>query len=108
MTDNREVMLQNYTRREFRQGLEAGKFQAAIIPTGSIEQHLEHLPFDRDIASSTWVARQSRSLISLGSIRKSVGRDERDQPLGGQHRGLRGGCHPRGRAAVARGYHRMR
>ena len=59
MTDNREVMLQNYTRREFRQGLEAGQFQAAIIPTGSIEQHLEHLPFDHDIASSTWVARQT-------------------------------------------------
>ena len=58
MTDNREVMLQNYTRREFREGLEAGQFAAAIIPTGSIEQHLEHLPFDHDIASSTWVARQ--------------------------------------------------
>ena len=59
MTDNREVMLQNYTRREFRQALEAGQFQAAIIPTGSIEQHLEHLPFEHDIASSTWVARQT-------------------------------------------------
>lgn len=59
MAENREVMLQNYTRREFREALEEGKFNAAIIPTGSIEQHLEHLPMEHDIASSTWVARET-------------------------------------------------
>ena len=53
-----EVMLQKYTRREFREALEEGKFRTAIIPTGSIEQHLEHLPMEHDIASSTWVARE--------------------------------------------------
>lgn len=58
MTD-REVMLAKLTRREFRQALEQGKFQAAIIPTGSNEQHLEHLAMEHDIASSTYVAREA-------------------------------------------------
>ena len=58
MADNQEVMLQNHTRREFREAVQEGKFKTAIIPTGSIEQHLEHLPMEHDIASSTWVARQ--------------------------------------------------
>ncbi len=55
----REVMLNKLTRREFREALAAGKFKAAIIPTGSIEQHLEHLAMEHDIASSTHVAREA-------------------------------------------------
>ncbi|MCS6860823.1 MAG: creatininase family protein [Abditibacteriales bacterium] len=55
----REVMLNKLTRREFREALAAGKFKAAIIPVGSIEQHLEHLAMEHDIASSTHVAREA-------------------------------------------------
>ena len=38
----REVLLGRLTRREFREALERGWFQMAIVATGSIEQHLEH------------------------------------------------------------------
>ena len=51
-----EIMLGKLTRREFREALERGAFTSAIIPTGSIEQHLEHLPMEHDIASSTGIA----------------------------------------------------
>ena len=53
---DQEVMLGKLTRREFREALEVGKFPAAIIPTGSNEQHLEHLAMEYDIAAATYVA----------------------------------------------------
>ncbi len=52
----REFRLERLTRREFREAREVGHFGAAILATGSIEQHLEHLAMDQDIASSTYVA----------------------------------------------------
>ena len=36
---NQHVFMGDLTRREFREALAEGKFQTAIIPTGSIEQH---------------------------------------------------------------------
>ena len=51
-----EFRVENFTRREFRQAREAEKFGTAIIATGSIEQHLEHLAMVQDIASSTRIA----------------------------------------------------
>jgi len=45
-----------FTRKEFREVRKAGKFALVIIPVGSIEQHLEHLPFNTDIATSTYFA----------------------------------------------------
>jgi creatinine amidohydrolase/Fe(II)-dependent formamide hydrolase-like protein len=45
---SQEVLLERLTRREFRERLQRGELQAAIIATGSIEQHLEHLPFCHD------------------------------------------------------------
>lgn len=59
MPERKEVRLERMTRREFREALQAGKIKAAIIPTGSIEQHLEHLAMCHDIASSTYVAEQA-------------------------------------------------
>jgi len=53
---NDEIRLERMTRKEFREGLDAGHFGTAIIPVGSIEQHLEHLPLGHDIASSTHIA----------------------------------------------------
>lgn len=52
----REFRLEKLTRREFREAREAGHFGAAILATGSIEQHLDHLAMEQDIASSTYVA----------------------------------------------------
>jgi creatinine amidohydrolase len=54
-----EVNLERMTRREVREGLGAGHFQVAVIATGSIEQHLEHLALVNDIASSTYVAERA-------------------------------------------------
>ena len=55
---DRKIRLETYTRREFREALQAEQFKAAILATGSIEQHLEHLAFSQDIQSSTYVAEQ--------------------------------------------------
>ncbi|MDP2948959.1 MAG: creatininase family protein [Chloroflexota bacterium] len=56
MPEQREVRLEHMTRGEFRRSLEAGQLRLAIIATGSIEQHLEHLTFGHDIAASVYVA----------------------------------------------------
>ena len=53
-----EVRLGKLTRREFREARESGKFQACIIPTGAIEQHLEHLAMEHDIRSATGIAEE--------------------------------------------------
>jgi creatinine amidohydrolase len=56
---DREVMLGRMTRREFREALADGSFRTAIVATGSIEQHLEHLAMDYDISAASWVAEQA-------------------------------------------------
>lgn len=56
--ERKEVMLEKMTRREFRERLQRGDIKAAIIATGSIEQHLEHLAMEHDIASATYIAQQ--------------------------------------------------
>ena len=53
---NQEIRLEQLTRRECREAIAAGHFKAAIIPTGSTEQHLEHLALSQDIAGSTYIA----------------------------------------------------
>ena len=55
---HKEIRLENLTRREFREALDSGHFSLAIVATGSIEQHLEHLTFPQDIANSTYIAEQ--------------------------------------------------
>ena len=54
-----KVMLECLTRREVRERLQHGELQAAIVATGSIEQHLEHLPFCHDTLSAVWIAKQA-------------------------------------------------
>lgn len=56
--NTKEVMLDQMTRKEVRESLESGRIKAAIIPVGSTEQHLEHLPLCHDQASVTHVARE--------------------------------------------------
>ena len=55
----RRVLLWESTRREIREGLESGKLKAAIVPTGSTEQHNEHLAMIQDTASAVLVAQQA-------------------------------------------------
>ena len=54
--ETNEFRVEMFTRREFRQARDVGKFGTAIVATGSIEQHLEHLAMVQDIASSTRIA----------------------------------------------------
>ena len=53
-----EVRLSKLSRREFREAIDAGKFQACIIPTGAIEQHLEHLAMEHDIRSACEISEE--------------------------------------------------
>ncbi|MEK7405146.1 MAG: creatininase family protein [Acidobacteriota bacterium] len=52
----RKVRLWENTRKEFRESLEGGLLKAVIVPTGSTEQHNEHLAMIHDTASVTLVA----------------------------------------------------
>ena len=55
MTEH-EVLLAKMTRREFREAMDAEKIKAGVIPVGSNEQHLEHLPMEFDMAAVTHMA----------------------------------------------------
>lgn len=52
----REVRIERMTRVEAWERIESGDARVAILPTGSIEQHLEHLTMGHDIRSATAVA----------------------------------------------------
>ena len=52
------VHIGEMTRREFRQARKAGRFSACILPTGAIEQHLEHIEMGHDTRSIIWIAEQ--------------------------------------------------
>jgi len=56
---DKEVMLAKMTRREFREGIEAGKFATAMICVASNEQHSEHLAMEHDLASVVHIAREA-------------------------------------------------
>jgi len=51
-----EIRLGKLTRREFREAHRTGRFSSAIIPTGALEQHLEHLAMEHDTASACHIA----------------------------------------------------
>ena len=57
--DARKVLLWESTRKEIREALESGRLKAAILPTGSTEQHNEHLAMIQDTASAVLVAQQA-------------------------------------------------
>ncbi len=54
-----KVLLWESTRKEFREALEGGALKAMIVPTGSTEQHNEHLAMINDTASVTLIAQQA-------------------------------------------------
>ena len=55
----RKVLLWESTRKEFREAIEGNTLKAMIVPTGSTEQHNEHLAMINDTASVTLVAQQA-------------------------------------------------
>ncbi|MGC8792921.1 MAG: creatininase family protein [Bryobacteraceae bacterium] len=55
----RKVLLWECTRKEFREALEEGRLKVVILPTGSTEQHNEHLAMIQDTGSATLVAQQA-------------------------------------------------
>jgi creatinine amidohydrolase len=57
--DPRKVLLYECTRKEIRDRLLEGKLKAAIIPTGSTEQHNEHLAMIMDTAAALVVSQQA-------------------------------------------------
>lgn len=63
-----QIHLHEHTRREFRQRLEAGEIQACIIPTGAIEQHLEHLAMEHDWRSVSEIAASAAERLSPAVI----------------------------------------
>ena len=62
MRDQR-ILIGDFTRREFREMLQAGTLKAAIVPTGTTEQHLEHLEMCHDSASVTLVAHRAATAL---------------------------------------------
>ena len=55
----RRVLLWECTRKEIREAMLAGRLKAAMVPTGSTEQHNEHLAMIHDTASATLVAQNA-------------------------------------------------
>ena len=49
------------TDQEFREAIEGGVLKAVIVPTGSTEQHNEHLAMINDTASVTLIAQQAEN-----------------------------------------------
>ena len=58
MADER-VFVGDLTRTEFRERMESGTIEAAIVPTGATEQHNEHLEMIHDAFHVTHVAEQA-------------------------------------------------
>jgi creatinine amidohydrolase len=59
----RKVLLYESTRKEFREAIEGGGLKTVIVPTGSTEQHNEHLAMINDTASVTLVAQKAALLL---------------------------------------------
>jgi creatinine amidohydrolase len=57
--DPRKVLLYECTRKEIRESLLSGRLKAAIIPTGSTEQHNEHLAMIMDTGSALLISQHA-------------------------------------------------
>lgn len=57
MVQIKSVLLWENQRRYIREALEAGTLRGAIVPTGSTEQHNEHLAMEHDTASALHISR---------------------------------------------------
>ncbi|MEM3047387.1 MAG: creatininase family protein [Candidatus Bathyarchaeia archaeon] len=59
----RDIFVHNMTRKEFREAVDRGVLKLVIIPTGSCEQHREHLALIHDTASAYHIARMVASRL---------------------------------------------
>ncbi len=57
MSQIKSVLLWENQRRYIREAIDAGTLKGAIIPTGSTEQHNEHLAMNHDTASAVHVSK---------------------------------------------------
>lgn len=57
MSQIKSVLLWENQRRYIREAIDAGTLRGAIIPTGSTEQHNEHLAMEHDTASAVHISR---------------------------------------------------
>ncbi|MFC1693606.1 creatininase family protein [Candidatus Latescibacterota bacterium] len=57
--DPRKVLLYECTRKELRERINSGQLKAAIIPTGSTEQHNEHMAMIMDAAGALLVSQHA-------------------------------------------------
>lgn len=55
----RRVFVGDHTRKEFREKIEAGTIEVAVVPTAATEQHNEHMEMIHDTLHATWMAEQS-------------------------------------------------
>ena len=55
----KRVLLWESTRKEIREALDGGRLKAAILPTGSTEQHNEHLAMICDTACATLISQRA-------------------------------------------------
>ncbi|MDA1190135.1 MAG: creatininase family protein [Candidatus Poribacteria bacterium] len=53
-----EIRLERMTRKEAWAKIQSGDVKVAIVPTGSLEQHLTHMAMVHDIQSATMVAEE--------------------------------------------------
>ena len=65
---DRPVQLWKMTRRQFREGIYDGSLKGAIIPTGSTEQHNEHLEMFHDTVSAVHIAEQVAQKLYPGVV----------------------------------------
>ena len=63
-----EVRLENMTRVEAWERITSGDVKMAIIPTGSLEQHLTHLPMVHDIRSAVMIAEEAARRVYPAAI----------------------------------------
>ena len=54
-----KVLLWENTRKEIRERLADGELKAAILPTGSVEQHNEHMAMVADVAIATLICQRA-------------------------------------------------
>ena len=56
---DKNVYLAELTRLELNRAIDSGQIRGALVPTGAIEQHQDHLAMVHDTASITEIARRS-------------------------------------------------
>ena len=74
MSQIKSVLLWENQRRYVREAIDAGTLKGAIIPTGSTEQHNEHLAMYHDTQSAVYVSKlAAEKVVSTGNCYNAIG-----------------------------------